>query len=127
MLRWQQECSKRTSIHFEANPEQRAQEEINQELYKQKFEDSTKYMFSEVTYPDEMEDIARPNLGEFRGVASYFFEITTLDGKTRYRSADSEESLFRKYKNIRIIKYINQQQYAKLRAHSVSIGEDDLD
>ena len=126
MFKWQEKCSERASIHFDSNPYQRAEEEINQELYREHFENSGMYMFSEVTYPDEFDDIGRPQLGECRGVPSYFFEITTYSGKLRYRSASSEAEIFKKYKDIRILRHITQQEYAKLRAHSVSINEDDL-
>ena len=83
-------------------------------------------MFSEVTYADEFEH-EPVNLSENRSYEALFFEITTLDGKKRYRSALTEDELLTRYKNIKSMKQIKQVEYAWMREYANHIGEDDLE
>lgn len=83
-------------------------------------------MYSEVTYSDELGQ-EPVNLGVNRSYQCLFFEITTLEGKKRYRSALTEDELLTKYKNIKSMRQIKQQEYALLREHANHIGEDDLE
>ena len=127
MFGWQQKCSSRTSIHFNSNPTDRANNEIEQQLAVEKLQGEGSYMFSEVTYLDELFDIGTPTFGLKRGQPSLFFKIVRFDGAVRYRSAASDEALLTKYKDITTSTYITQEEYAKLRAHSVRINQDDLE
>ena len=126
MLDWQEKCSSRLNHSIDSDVEKLAQHKADMMIKSRDSICDNIYMFSEVTYADELDDVGKPNLSENRGQVSLFFEIKTFDNKTRYRSAQSEEDIINKYHNVKSIRTIKQQEYARLRQQCVLTNQDDL-
>lgn len=126
MFDWQEKCSSRLTHSVDSDIEKVAQHKADMMIKSRDSICDNIYMFSEVTYADELDDIGKLNLSENRGQVSLFFEIITFDNKTRYRSAQSEEDIFKKYHNVKSMRTIKQQEYARLRQQCVLTNQDDL-
>ena len=123
---WEHKCAERCPISVDSDLEKTTQLEVDRIKFLQQFENKNTFMVSDVIYADELSDIGKINFNANRFQPALFFEVHTFDNKIRYRSASSEEELFKKYSNIKALRQISKENYDTLRAKAVRTNNDDL-
>ena len=128
-MSWQEKCSKRLnhSIQSEAEMLNKINSDIAMDKYISDNSANQKYMYSDVTYADEMEIAFKPNHNENRSYQINFYELILKDGRIRYRSANSIDDLYSKYGDIfKCIRQIKQSDYEILRQQANQLNQDDI-
>lgn len=128
-MSWQENCAKRLnhSMQTEADMIDKVNSDIAMDKYISDNSANQKYMYSDVTYADEMEIAFKPNHNENRSYQISFYELTLKDGRIRYRSANNIDDLYAKYGDIfKSIRQIKQADYDILRQQASQLNQDDI-
>lgn len=128
-MMWQEKCSKRLnhSMQSEAEILSNVNSDIAMDKYMSDNSANQKYMYSNVTYADEMEIAFKPNHDENRSYQITFYELILKDGRIRYRSANDIDDLYVKYGDIfKSIRQIKQADYDILRQQANQLNQDDI-
>ena len=128
-MSWQEECAKR--LKHSVQSEEQMIAKIENDIYMDKLIEemsaNEKYMYSEATYADELDNSFKPNYDENRSYEMCFYELVLKDGRVRYRSANSIDDLYSKYGKIFYsIRQIKQEDYILLREKASHLGQDDI-
>ena len=128
-MSWQENCAKRLnhSMQTEVDMIDKVNSDIAMDKYISDNSANQKYMYSDVTYADEMEIAFKPNHNENRSHQLTFYELIKKDGRKRYRSANDIDDLYAKYGDVfKSIRQIKQADYDILRQQASQLNQDDI-